>query len=163
VTHYAAPSPYNYTLGCHGLFIAGVDVGNIVTASVSADASFEEMYSAVFGRAVTNYDALTDLQLSIEVEIDEPNRTNLNRFLLANQGSGAPGSEGAPAVAVTFTGIAEVGNAFSWAIPKARVLPNGSFGWSTESWTTARLLIIPEWDTTATHGYGQFVHLGALP
>ena len=155
-----APNPGNYTFGAHTLSVGGVDLGNIVNASMTVEVAALTHFSAIHGEETEDPQIVNRLRYTIEATLDEPNKDNLFRFLLADS-TGKVGKLSLGAQAVAFAGIPVAGNAFSWAIPKAVVRPNGSFGYSSEDWSSFGLTIILIPDATApTAPFGTVTHTG---
>ncbi len=156
----AAPNPGNYTFGAHTLTVAGVDLGNLVNANVSVEVEELQHFSARSGDEVEDANIIRRMTFSIEATLDEPNKTNMFRFFMAGTG-GEVGMAATAPVAVAFAGIPIAGNAFSWAIPRAIVRPNGNFGYNSDGWTEFALIIRVLYNTaTPLAPYGTITHTG---
>lgn len=156
----AAPNIGNYTFGAHALSAGGVSLGNIVNANVTVEAIQQTHFSAIYGEETEDPLIVRRLRYTIEATLDEPNKDNLFRFLLADA-TGKVGKLALAAQTVLFTGIPVVGNAFSWAIPKAVVRPNGNFGYQSDDWSEFGLTFILIPDATApTAPFGTVTHTG---
>jgi hypothetical protein len=117
-------------------------------------------FSATAGEEVEDPLIVRRLRYTIEATLDEPNKDNLFRFLLADS-TGKVGKLALGAQTVVFAGIPVVGNAFSWSIPKAAVRPNGNFGYSSDDWSSFGLTFILIPDATApTAPLGTVTHSG---
>lgn len=160
MTDLASPAPGNYTFGAHSLSIAGTDMGNVVNANVAVTVEELSHFSARSGGDVEDATVIKRLRFEVSVTIDEPNKTNMFRFFLADS-TGKVGMAASSAVAAVFAGIPVVGNAFSWAIPKCFVRPNGNFGYGKDDWTQFELVLKLVADSTApTAPYGTITHSG---
>jgi hypothetical protein len=160
MAHYPAPDTRNYTFGCHRLLIGATDLGNIVNASASVNITDLSHFSARSGMDVEDANFIQRMTFNIEATLDEPNKDNMLLFFMASSG-GAVGMSGNGSVAVTFEGIPVEGNSFSWAIPKAKVRPNGNFGFNSGDWSTFSLSIKVMYDSTAPGApFGTLTHNG---
>jgi hypothetical protein len=156
----AAPNPGNYTFGAHSLSIAGVDLGNIVNANVAVTVEEISHFSALSGDDVEDANIIRRIRYEVSVTLDEPNKTNMFRFFMADA-TGKVGMAATAAVAAVFAGIPISGNAFSWAIPKCYVRPNGNFGYNKDDWTQFELLLKLVADPNAPLApYGTITHTG---
>ena len=160
MTALAAPNPGNYTLGAHEMLIGGVSVGNIVNATISVAQEDLSHFSAIMGGDAPDPALCQSLSIRIRATLDEPNAVNLKKFFLADSsfrvGMAAPIID-----AVTFNGIAIVGNVFSWAIPKAAIKGEGDFGYTTDDWAKFALNIGLLYNAlTPTAPFGTITHSG---
>lgn len=160
MTDLAAPNTGNYTFGAHSLVVAGVDLGNIVNASVAVTAEELSHFSARSGDDVEDASVIRRLRFEITATLDEPNKTNMFRFFMADS-TGKVGMAAGTAVAAVFAGIPVVGNAFSWAIPKCYVRPSGNFGYNKDDWSQFELILKVVADPASpTAPYGTITHSG---
>lgn len=156
----AAPNVGNYTFGAHSLIAGGVNLGNIVNAVMAVEVTPQSHFSATAGEEVEDQLIVRRLRYTIEATLDEPNKDNLFRFMLADA-TGKVGKLALGAQTIVFAGIPVVGNAFSWAIPKAVVRPNGNFGYGSEDWSSFGLTIILIPDAASpTEPFGTVTHTG---
>lgn len=118
-------------------------------------------FSAMFGGELDDAGIITSLGIVIDVTLDEPNKVNIQRWLLSDTTGKVGMGFSATPVAVTFNGIAVVGNSFTWAIPKAFVRPKDTFGMTDQDWVKFALQITLFPDASAlTAPYGTFTHNG---
>lgn len=136
----APPSPANYTIGAHELLLGAATVGYIVTASVTPTMSYLSRFSATEGKDVEDFLAPDTFQMSIRASLEEVCTDNLRLFFLAAE-SGIVGSRPVRRSAVTFKGVAVVGNSYTWTIPDAIIIPDGDLGYNDNDWTNFSLRI----------------------
>lgn len=160
--HYPAPDIRNYTFGAHELLLGpdpGVSVGNVVTGTITMSPEYAQRFSALFGGPVTDYALAVGLDISVDVTLDEPTQDNLRMFFLADN-MGKVGLNPSKISRVIFKGIPVVGNMFTWTIPKAAVTPEGSFGYTSDDWSSFSLRINLIYDVDSPDPYGTVVHDG---
>ena len=156
----AAPNPGNYTFGAHSLLIAGVDLGNVVNANVAVTVEELSHFSARSGEDVEDASVIRRLRFEVSVTLDEPNKANMFRFFMADS-TGKVGMASTASTTAVFAGIPVVGNAFSWAIPKCYVRPNGNFGYNKDDWSQFELVLKLVADPASpTAPYGTLTHSG---
>jgi len=162
MTDLAAPDPGNYTFGAHGLTLGtpAVDVGNVVSARVTVTAESISHFSALFGQDVEDPGIVSNAGFSITAIMDEPNKANLLKFFMADASFGV-GMSPLLVTNAVFSGVPIVGNAFTWAIPRVSVRPEGDFSYSSEDWSTFSLVMRVLYNAaTPSAPFGTITHGG---
>lgn len=127
-------SAANYTIGANELLIGAATVGYVVTAAITPTLSYLSRFSATEGKDIEDLLSPDTLAISMTITMHEVATENLRRFFLADS-AGIVGKLPIQRSALTFKGVAVVGNNLTWTIPDAILSPEGSFGYQDQDWT----------------------------
>lgn len=168
---YESPDSRNYLIGGHVSTIDGVNVGNIVTGTITPVLEEIERYDAVLGRlAPDNHDVAEEVvsnvgRIDVVLTLDEITRDNLHLFL----GGARDGSNSINPLlrrriqsALVIDGNSDTGMNFTWTVPKIIITPEGPLSYQTDDWVSITLNCEVYPDTnTPDQPFGIFELLGA--
>ena len=134
-------------LGLGGAFrSSGRNLGNIVTAEIGNETTFIDHYISVQGKQRKDKTSAQLVNISIPFTFDEINESNLRYFLLASDLSTnaayiAPGEEPLLEGAAQLQFETDVGNDFTYFIPKCTIKPDGNLAINQDDWWSGPMVL----------------------
>lgn len=147
-------------------------LGNVVTGSFSSDITFLDHFTAKTGTRMKDRSVVQEINITISLELDEPNIEGMNLFMLGGsvtEEAGTPASRRfAPYMNTERTGgarlagVSDTGNEWVWTIPRATLKPEGDFTYNDEDWSSFsfEVEVLADSDMYPNSPYGLVDHYG---
>ena len=147
-------------------------LGNVVTGAFSSDITFLDHFTAKTGTRMKDRSVVQEINITVSLELDEPNIEGMNLFMLGGsvtEEAGSPASRRfAPYMNTERTGgarlagVSDTGNEWVWTIPSATLKPEGDFTYNDEDWSSFsfEVEVLADSNMYPTSPYGLVDHYG---